>query len=216
MNKIAVQMVDLMLQASRQNTLCLDLLGAAVAIKITGAHPGRPFDVLEKFRDRQAALLIGGELLRGPENFRINDTKRGRRGVLVFAFRDVENEDPLWHGNLDRGETDAGRGIHGLEHIVHERADARVDRGHRRAFEAQTRIREGNNRPYSHPNEIIPAPPEVNLSPPGGSKINLAAQRVTRFAISAFAVSVRPENIPKSTRLTATKMPTFRPGAKAM
>ena len=68
-------------------------------------------------------------------------------GVLVLAFGHVENDDPLWHGDLDRGETDAGRGIHGLEHIVHERVDAPVDGGHRRAFEPQTRIRKGDDGP---------------------------------------------------------------------
>src|SRR3984893_9286890 len=83
----AIQMVDLMLEARRQNAVRLDLLRAAIAIEITGAHADRPLDVIKNVRDRQAALLIGRKLLRSPENFRINETKRLRRGGVVRAFR---------------------------------------------------------------------------------------------------------------------------------
>jgi hypothetical protein len=159
-----VQMIDFMLQAGRQKSIRFDFLDAAVPIGVAGTHPGRTLDLLEKIWDRQAALLIEGKLVRRPENFWIDDTERFWRGGLVLAFRDVKNENPLRHRDLDRGKTDAGRRIHGLKHIVHQRVNACVDRGHRRAFVPQTRIREGQYRPYSHDNEIMPAPPEVNLS----------------------------------------------------
>ncbi len=136
----AIQMVDLMLEASRQNVVRLDLLRAAIAIEVTGAHAGRPLDILENVWDRQAALLTGRKLRRSPENFWISETKRLWRGGFIDAFGHVENNHPLLHGDLNRREPDAGRGIHGFEHIVHERADAFVDFGHRRAHKAQTRI----------------------------------------------------------------------------
>ena len=143
----AIQMVDLMLEASRQNAVRLDLLRAAVAIEITGAHALGPFDVLENVRDRQAPLLTGRKLLRSPENFWIREAKRLRRGGCIGAFGHVENDHSFLHGDLNRGETDAGRGIHGFEHIIHERADALVDFGHRRAHKAQTRIGKGDYGP---------------------------------------------------------------------
>ncbi len=143
----AIQMIDLMLQASRQNAVRLDLSRVAIAIEVTGAHAGRPLDILENVRDRQTALLAGGMLVRSPENFRISETKRLRRRCFTFAFGHVENDHPLLHGDLNRGKPDARRGIHGLKHVVHERADAVVDRGHWRANEAQTRIGKGDDGP---------------------------------------------------------------------
>jgi hypothetical protein len=41
------------------------------------------------------------------------------------------------------------------------------------------------------------------------------AQRGTRLAISSSTLPAKPPNMPKSTRLTATKAPTPVPGAKA-
>src|SRR3984893_12105181 len=143
----AVQMVDLMLETGRQNAVRLDLLRAAIAIEVTGAHAGRPLDVLENVRDRQAALLTGRKLRRSPETFRISETKRLRRSGFIGAFGHVEESHPLSHGDLNCRETDARRGIHGLEHIVHKRADALVDFGHRRADKAQTRIGKGDYGP---------------------------------------------------------------------
>jgi hypothetical protein len=67
--------------------------------------------------------------------------------IFVGAFGHVENDHSMSHGDLNGREADAGRGIHGLEHIVHKRADALVDFGHRRGHKAQTRIGEGDYGP---------------------------------------------------------------------
>ena len=54
---------------------------------------------------------------------------------------DIDDDDAFGHGDLDRGEADARRVVHRLQHVIHERAvrvrDAAFDR---RGFLFQARI----------------------------------------------------------------------------
>jgi hypothetical protein len=77
----AVDMVDLMLQACRQQPLGVDLALLAGKVEIFDLHRGRPLDFLVIVRNRQAAFLEFGALLRLPKDFRIDEHLR-----LVIAF----------------------------------------------------------------------------------------------------------------------------------
>ena len=77
---------------------------------------------LEDFGDRQAALLIFGGFLRGGDNLRIDEQLRLPRLFLVLD--EIHHHDALRHADLDGGETDAGGGVHGVEHVVHEGAES--------------------------------------------------------------------------------------------
>ncbi len=49
----------------------------------------------------------------------------GGQGLFVvgIGFLQVDDEQPLRHADLDRGETDAGRRVHGREHVVDQRPE---------------------------------------------------------------------------------------------
>ena len=48
---------------------------------------------------------------------------------LVALARDIEHDDALLHPDLRRGEADARRRVHGLEHRIHQAPRRVVDTG---------------------------------------------------------------------------------------
>ena len=90
----------------------------AVEIEVADLHLGGPLDLLVVFRDRQAALLVGGLLLGRPDDLRIDDHLRLARLVLAG---EVERDHALRHADLDRREPDPGGVVHGVEHVGDER-----------------------------------------------------------------------------------------------
>ena len=120
MNKHAVGVVDLVLQAGGEQPFGVDFPRVALRIEVTHLHPRRPLHLLVIFRDRQAALLVGALFLRRPDHLRIDEDQRLLRLVLLG---EVHGDDPQRHADLDRGEPDAGRVVHGLEHVLDQLAD---------------------------------------------------------------------------------------------
>ena len=59
---------------------------------------------------------------------------------LVARFGGVDDDHALVHVDLRRGEADAFGGVHRLEHVVDELADALVDCRHRPGHCVQARI----------------------------------------------------------------------------
>ena len=112
----------------------LDLVRLAVEVEIFDAHRRRPLDFLVVFRDRQAAFLVGRLLVRFPDDFRIDEDLRRLRIVLLG---EVHGDHALRHADLDGGKPDAGRRVHGLEHVVDQLAQRLVDRLHRLGFQPQ-------------------------------------------------------------------------------
>ena len=84
-------------------------------LRVAEPHPVGPLDLLVIFRDREAALLVGALLLRGPDDLRID--QHHRPALLVRSSATVDHDEALRHADLDRGETDAGRVVHRLEHV---------------------------------------------------------------------------------------------------
>ena len=143
----AVEMVDLVLQHRRQQTLGEDLLLLAVAIDETRAHARRPFDLFVIFGDRQAAFLIDAALFRRPDNLGIDEILRM---FWLFDLRGIDDDQPDRLGELDRGEADAGRLVHCLDHVIHQLAQLVVDALDRRADEAQLRIGQSDDGAQGH------------------------------------------------------------------
>src|SRR5262245_8245922 len=68
----AVEVVDLVLQAGGEQPVRLDLMRLAVEIREANLHERRPLDLLVQFGNRQAAFLVDVELLRAPDDLRID------------------------------------------------------------------------------------------------------------------------------------------------
>ena len=114
-------------------------------------HRRRPLDLLVIFRDRQAAFLVGRLLVRLPGHFRIDEDLRRLRLVLLG---EVHGDHALRHADLDGGKPDAGRRIHGLEHVVDQRAQRLVDRRHRLGFEPQPLVGEDEDVAHRHGRDV--------------------------------------------------------------
>ena len=81
---------------------------------------------------------------------RIDQNERLRFGLLVLALGDVDHGEPAGDADLDGGETDAGRVVHGLQHVVHEAAEIVVDALHRRTLQAQLAVGQGDDVELGH------------------------------------------------------------------
>ncbi len=179
-------MVDLVLDADGKDSVGVDFPLLVVAVEELRPHPVGTLDVLVIFRDRQTAFLIDLEIIRGPGDFRVGKTQR--LWFLVVLARDIDDDDALRHGNLDRGQSDARRGIHGFQHVVHQLADFVIDAIDRLADETQARIRKGYDVEFGHAGDI------GNQSP----RVNVAAERVIGIFFAGIAESfyVCPMNEP--------------------
>src|SRR3984957_8334123 len=143
----AVRVVDFMLQGGRHKPLRLNFLWRSVAIEIAGADARRPLDLFVIFGDRQAAFLVNRLLLRRPDDLRIDKKLRLRRLALLG---EIEHDDALGDADLNRGETDSRRVMHGLDHLVHQLAQGVVDGLYRLARLAQPRVGQNDDRTNGH------------------------------------------------------------------
>ncbi len=129
----------------------VEFLGMLLALQIlipNGAGLGA-IDIGIDFRDRQAAFLIGTQFLVRVQDFGVHEHARVvlDRIVLVRAFSvamivaaffrlgvhvrllKVDHQHALGHADLNRGEADAGRIVHRLEHVFDERLQIVIEIG---------------------------------------------------------------------------------------
>ena len=66
--------------------------------------------------------------------------------LFVLPFGDIEHEHALHLADLGRGKADARRGVHRLQHVVHQRADLVVDGGDRAGFLAKPFVWQNEDR----------------------------------------------------------------------
>src|SRR5215210_6219020 len=66
----AVEVVDLVLHAGGEEPVRILLDGRAVEVCVAEAHPVGALHLLVVFGNREAALLVGPRLVRGPEDLR--------------------------------------------------------------------------------------------------------------------------------------------------
>src|SRR5579883_1087409 len=112
--ELAVEMIDLVLQALSQKAFAFDSYAFAVTIEPRHRRTIGANDIADELGHREAAftqLDFFAEQL----EFGINDD---RRFVLVVV--DVHDEEPLRDVHLRGCQTDARGGVHGREHIVDE------------------------------------------------------------------------------------------------
>ena len=151
----AVQMVDLVLQAGRENAVGLDLLprGRRGRDSRRGRAPGaRP---PRNIRGSTGSPLRKGRVLRTLQRIsglarHIGIGRRLRRVGSGLALGDVEDDDAGVDRDLRRGEADAGRVIHGLQHVIHQRADPVVHGGDGPGDEAQAAVGQGDDGAKRH------------------------------------------------------------------
>src|SRR5262249_8235205 len=117
-------------------------LRLAVKVEIGDAHGSGAGDLLVELRDREAALLVGRELLRRPQEARVDEYARLLGRILLG---EVHGNHPLRDADLHLGEPDARGFVHGLKHIVDERAYALVDGLYRLGDEAQSFVRKSED-----------------------------------------------------------------------
>ncbi len=94
--------------------------------------------------------MIGAEFLAGPDDLGVEEKYRRRRLGVVFSLGDVDDDDALGHADLHGGEANARRLVHGLQHIVEQPVNFRVDPFDRRRNDPQARIGKGEDRKQGH------------------------------------------------------------------
>lgn len=136
-------MIDFVLQRCCEQPLRFELLRLAVPVLISDPHQPRPVDLDAHIRDRQTAFIVGAHGVAAGQNARV-DQRQGPR-LLVFA-RHVENQQTARNPDLDGCEANAGSVVHGLEHIVDQPTQVRVEALDRSRDGAQQGIRQGDDR----------------------------------------------------------------------
>ena len=129
----ALQMVHLVLETDGEEAVQLFLMRLALLVEPAGANTVRAVDLGVLIGNGKAALAIGLERVGRPDDLRIDEDAGIANGLaaLLLRFLQVDDEDALRHADLDGGEADAGRGIHGVEHIGDELAQIVVHGLHR-------------------------------------------------------------------------------------
>ena len=142
--QLAVEVIHFVLQANGQNAVELTLEDDAVTILRPHTDALRTLDRIEDAGDRQAALFHRANLA-APEDLRIDEHER-----LAAIVAHVHDDELPVHVDLGGGEADAGRRVHGLEHVVHQPQQGGVKHRDRLGAGAQTWIGKLENGQQSH------------------------------------------------------------------
>ena len=158
-----LEVVHFMLDADGEQAFAVDLLRLAVIVEELHPHARRALDVLIKVGNREAAFLARDHFVGGPGYLGVHEVHRlaGRedlflRGflevfaVLVHRAGDVDDEDALGHADLDRGQADARCVVHGLEHVIHQRAQVVRDFLHGFGDLLEARVGRDEDGPEGH------------------------------------------------------------------
>ncbi len=129
-------MIHLVLDADRQQALGVEAVRRAVAVERADGDAVGAADPLVDPGHRQAALFHLLDAVQGGD-LGVDETER-----LVLALGDVDDDHPAVDVDLGRGQADAGRRVHGFEHVVDQPAHVVVDRLDRFCAGPQARIRE--------------------------------------------------------------------------
>ena len=147
-----VEMVDLMLQADRQQPVDLAVLDLAVGVPPARAHPIGAQHLGILLGDRQAALLVGHQGFALLEDLRIDEHPRvpDRLALLILFLLEVDHEQADRYPDLHRGQPDAGRVVHRLEHVGDEGLELGIEILDRSRGLAQDRIGNADDRKNGH------------------------------------------------------------------
>ncbi|OMP13744.1 class I and II aminotransferase [Corchorus olitorius] len=102
--QLAVEVIDLVLDAHRQQAVAFQLEGLAVAIQGLDPDPLGTADLFVEAGNRQAAFLVLAQFLGERLGLGIDEDQR-----LALVFADVDHHQAAMHVDLGGGQTDAGR-----------------------------------------------------------------------------------------------------------
>src|SRR3954471_13721886 len=122
---LALQMVQLVLDAHRKQPLGLECERGAVLIVSAHFHALRPFYELVNARQRETTFLDVGYA------GRVDDLRVDQDHQAVAPLGDVDDDDLLVHIDLRSGEPDARGGIHRLSHLGHQFLQRIIEDGDR-------------------------------------------------------------------------------------
>ena len=74
--------------------------------------------------------------------------------AVLVPLGEIHRDQPQWLGDLDGGEPDAGRVIHGLEHVIGELADLGRDLFHGFRDEPQLLVGQDNDFANGHRRDL--------------------------------------------------------------
>ncbi len=135
----------------RKETLGGKLLALPLAVDVGNRHGRGTLDVEPEIRDRQAAFLVQAQLLALGQDFRVDERQRLR---CLLVLGDIEDDEAFQNSDLNGGETNARRGVHGLEHVVGKLQDLPIDLLDRGGDLSQDGIRHGDDSQLGHWCEI--------------------------------------------------------------
>jgi len=121
----AHQVIHLVLHADGEQAVRVELAGLAVAVQGAYADFFGAADLVVDAGYGQAALFPF-DIAGSGKDFRVD-----QHAQVGMVFADVNDDNALVHIDLGRRQADAGRGVHGLGHVVDQFADALVYLLHR-------------------------------------------------------------------------------------
>ena len=134
-----------MLQTTRGDAVGAELLLLPMLVAIAHHDPLGAGDIGILTGKAEATFLGGDQLIRNPGQNGVDQAQR-----LIFLFGGVHHHDTQRDTDLRSSETDAGRLVHGLEHVIHQTAQAIVRFAHRRRRPFERRMRSDENVELGH------------------------------------------------------------------
>src|ERR1019366_5616761 len=147
--QLAVEMVDLVLHAAREQLGSFNFYFASALVEGTNDNTARASDIAENFRYREASFLASSRSLL-LDDLRIDECE--------FLSLHVHDCDSLGPSDLRRGKADTLGRIHGVEHFGDELSNLRRDFGDGFGLLPQNRIAEDPYIEDLHPCDADPAP----------------------------------------------------------
>ena len=143
----AVEVIDLVLHGPRLEARQLGAVGPAVAVQGFERHGEGALDITVDIGDGETALLrlrLAGTF----DDLGIDEHER----LLV----DLDHGEPFAASDLRRGEPDAARVMHGLEHVGDEAAQLVGHLGDRRRRLTQNRVAQDSDVEDAHGAALTP------------------------------------------------------------
>src|SRR5919109_3533074 len=153
-----VEVIDLVLDGAREQSIAFDPDRLALAVEAAGDHAHGALDLAHIARHRETALHA--DLLPLPLDHLGVD-----QHVQVLVR--LEDDHPQPDSNLGRRQSHARRGDHGLDHVVDQLADAVIDAADPLRLLAKDRRFLGQDREYGHANSYIGSTSRLQPRPRG-------------------------------------------------